>query len=117
MISVVDFLINVLGTIGELCTLTVLESKTFSYDLRKVEQPLWKYHQKIARSRLSNDGINQGCKRDHPRPDFLSPSPFFAYLLLKPTQKGMENPRKSHPFYNPGINNHGLIMYTKGARE
>ena len=71
MISVADFLMKVLGTIGELCTLTVLENKTFEYDLREVEQSLWKYHQKIARSRL---------------------------------------------FYND-INNHGLIMYTKGARE
>ena len=58
MIPVADFLMNVLETIGELCTLTVLESKTFYNDLREVEQSLWKYHQKIARSRLSNDGIN-----------------------------------------------------------
>jgi hypothetical protein len=65
-----DFLMNVLGIIGELCTLTVLESKTFWYDLREFEQSLWKYHQKISRSQLSNDSIN----------------------------------------------NHGLIIYTKGAR-
>ena len=58
MISVADFLMNVLETIGELCTLTVLESKTFLYDLREVEQSLWKYYQKIACSRLSDQGIN-----------------------------------------------------------
>ena len=71
MITVADFLMNVLRTKGELCTLTVRENKTFLYYLREVKQSIWKYHQKIARSLLSNDGIN----------------------------------------------NHGLIMYTKGARE
>ena len=44
----------------------------------------------------------QGCKRNHPRSDFLSPMgdspfPFFAYLLLNPTQKGAENLRNSYP--------------------
>lgn len=25
---------------------------------------------------------SQGCKKDHARPEFLTPSPFFAYILL-----------------------------------
>ena len=44
---------------------------------------------------LSNSH-DQGCKRNDPRPDFLSPmgppSPFFSNLLLKPTQKGDGRP-------------------------
>jgi hypothetical protein len=55
----------------------------------------------------------QGCESDHPRPDFLSPSPFFAYLLLKPAQKEMENPRKSHPFYNPAYVNLKIFYFIK----
>jgi hypothetical protein len=48
--------------------------------------------------------LNQACKGMHPRPDFLSPSPFFPYLLLKPTQKEMKNQRKTHPFHKPAVN-------------
>ena len=36
---------------------------------------------------LPLEGHGQACKGMHPRPDFLSPSQFFPYLLLKPTQK------------------------------
>ena len=40
----------------------------------------------------------QACKGMHPRLDFLSPSPFFPYLLLKPTQK-----RDGKPTQNPSL--------------
>ena len=45
--------------------------------------------------------VVQGCKRDHPRPDFLSPSPFFAYLLLKPTQKWDGKPTQKPSLLQP----------------
>jgi hypothetical protein len=56
--------------------------------------------------------LEQGCRRDDSRPDFLSPSPFFPYLLLKPTQKGDGNPRKSHPFYKPALEL-GFVIHLK----
>jgi hypothetical protein len=36
--------------------------------------------------------VNQGCKRDDPQPDFLSPSPFFPIFCLNLRKKGMEKP-------------------------
>ena len=45
--------------------------------------------------------LEQGCKRDHPRPDFLSLSPFFAHLLLKPTQKGDGKPMQKSSVSQP----------------
>ena len=45
---------------------------------------VWVLKQQIGK------GVEQGCKKDHLRLDFLSPSPFVAYLLLKPTQKRRE---------------------------
>ena len=39
-----------------------------------------------------NHTYEQACKGMHPRPDFLSPSPLFPYLLLKPTQKRVGKP-------------------------
>ena len=41
----------------------------------------------------------QGCKKDYSRPDFLSP--FFAYLLLKPTQKRDKKPTKKPSLLQP----------------
>ena len=37
----------------------------------------------------------------HPRPDFLSPSPFSPIFFLNLRKKGIENPRKTHPFHKP----------------
>ena len=48
-------------------------------------------------------GPLQACKGIHLRPDFLSLSPFFAYLFLNLRKKKMENPRKIHPFYSPVV--------------
>jgi hypothetical protein len=44
------------------------------------------------RRNLKTLSLKQGCKRDDPQPDFLSPSPFFPYHLLETTQKRDEKP-------------------------
>ena len=50
---------------------------------------------------LWRDALDESCKRDHTRPSFLSPSPFVPIFYLNLRKTGMENPRKSHPFYKP----------------
>jgi hypothetical protein len=45
------------------------------------------------------DCAGQSRKKDHPRLDFRSPSPFFAHLLRKPTQNEDEKTHaKAIPF-------------------
>jgi hypothetical protein len=42
-----------------------------------------------------DDHQYHGCKRDHPRPDFLSPSPFLAIFCFNQRKKGMETHAKA----------------------
>ena len=67
-------------------------------------------------SNLSINGLDQGCKRDYPRPEFLSQSPIFVYLLVPPTQKRDEKPTQkpilSQPWSRPPFEIH-LIRFLR----
>jgi hypothetical protein len=62
------------------------------HDLEKTEKFGQNSLYGSARTLKLHVGFEQGCKKDDPRPDFLSPSPFSLYLLLKSTQKGDGKP-------------------------
>ena len=93
------------GTFGGLFGYSAGQNDTF-------QKYFWSlcFKTQICRWGITSENVwlRKGCKRDHPRLDFLSP--FFAYVFLEPTEKGGENPRKINPFHNAGLRG-GLSSY------